>query len=70
MTQIMNLLNLAPDIQETILGLPPVENGRDPITERDLRAIVAVPDWRKQRNSWSRLVKDFGEAVSPPESDR
>ena len=58
MTQIMNLLNLAPDIQETILGLPPVENGRDPITERDLRAIVAVPDWRKQRRIWRRAARE------------
>jgi len=53
MTQIMNLLNLAPDLQEAILGLPPVEHGRDPITERDLRVIVAVLDWRKQRQMWS-----------------
>jgi hypothetical protein len=49
MSQVMNLLNLAPDIQEAILFLPPVERGKDPVTERDLRAIVAVPCWRKQR---------------------
>ncbi|MFO0858013.1 MAG: hypothetical protein U0640_11715 [Phycisphaerales bacterium] len=36
MTQIMNLLHLAPDIQEQILDLPPAPKGRDPITERDL----------------------------------
>ena len=30
MTQIMNLLNLAPDIQEELLLLPPVTEGRDP----------------------------------------
>ena len=43
-TQIMNLLNLAPDIQEAILALPRVEEGRDPITERDLRPIAAILD--------------------------
>ncbi|WP_297030976.1 hypothetical protein [Thermogutta sp.] len=32
-TQIMNLLCLAPDIQEELLFLPRVEQGRDPITE-------------------------------------
>ncbi len=48
-TQIMNLLNLAPDIQESILFLPLVEHGKDPLTERNLRAIVARLDWRKQR---------------------
>ena len=55
MTQITNLLNLAPDIQEAILFLPPVEHGRDPITERDLRPIVAVLDWWKQRRRWQGL---------------
>ena len=48
-TQIMNLLNQAPDIQEEFLFLPPVEQGRDTLTEREIRAIVAVADWRKQR---------------------
>lgn len=54
-TQIMNLLHLAPDIQEAILDLPRVEHGRDPITERDLRPIAAVIDWRKQQRMWSEL---------------
>ena len=59
MTQIMNLLNLAPDIQEAILFLPRVESGRDPITERELRAIVAVADWRKQRVVWAGLTREI-----------
>ena len=33
-TQIMNLLCLAPDIQEELLFLPTIERGRDAITER------------------------------------
>ena len=33
-TQIMNLLNLAPDIQEAILNLPRSGGGRNPIRER------------------------------------
>ncbi len=57
LTQIMNLLNLAPDIQEQVLDLPRVECGRDPVTERDLRPIAAIPDWRKQRQLWGRAVK-------------
>lgn len=55
-TQIMNLLHLAPDIQEAILFLPRVEEGRDPLTERDLRPIAALPDWRKQRTQWRALT--------------
>jgi len=53
-TQIMNLLNLAPDIQEAILFLPKVERGRDPVTERDVRPIAAEPNWRKQRVIWNQ----------------
>ena len=41
LTQIMNLLNLAPDIQEQLLHLPRVQQGRDPVTERELRPICA-----------------------------
>ena len=55
MTQIMNLLHLAPDIQEELLFLPSVTVGKDPITERELRAVVAEADWRKQRRSWRGL---------------
>jgi len=54
-TQIMNLLHLAPDIQETILSLPRTESGRDPISERDLRPIAGIVDWRKQRAAWRHL---------------
>ena len=56
MTQIMNLLNLAPEIQERLLFLPGVEQGSDPITERELREVVAVEDWEQQ----GRKLKNFG----------
>ena len=55
-TQIMNLLQLAPDIQEDILFLPRTESGRDPIREIMVRPIAAVLDWRKQRRMWQRLL--------------
>ena len=51
MTQIMNLLLLAPKIQEEILEMT-VEAGRDLITERPLRSIVAEPNWTRQIVSW------------------
>ena len=44
----MNLLQLAPDLQEAILFLPPVETGKDPITERELREVVLVVSWEEQ----------------------
>lgn len=54
-TQIMNLLHLAPAIQEEILFLPRVTSGHDPISERDLRAVAAEVDWREQRRRWRKL---------------
>ncbi|WP_146369614.1 hypothetical protein [Symmachiella macrocystis] len=56
----MNLLNLAPDIQEALLFLPPMEQGKDTLTERDLRVIVAVTDWRKQRRLWKDFAANAG----------
>jgi hypothetical protein len=55
LTQIMNLLFLAPDIQEEILFLPTFEHGRNPLTERQLRPIAATLCWRKQRRMWNVL---------------
>lgn len=56
-TQIMNLLMLAPDIQEEILHLPRVAGGRDPIHLRQLQSIALVPDWRKQRKLWTEFFQ-------------
>lgn len=55
MTQIMNLLHLAADIQEQILFLPPVLKGNDPIHEKMLRPLTAQLDWRRQREMWRAL---------------
>lgn len=41
-----------PDIQTEILNLPRTSSGRDPIGEKRLRSIAAVPDWGKQRRAW------------------
>jgi len=49
MTQIMNLLLLAPEIQEQLLRWPPVTEGRDPVTERALRPVAAESAWERQR---------------------
>lgn len=55
MTQITNLLNLAPDIQEEILFLSLTARGRDPIGERNLRPICAASNWNEQRRLWHKL---------------
>lgn len=56
MTQIMNLLYLASDIQEQILFLPRVLKGTDPIHEKMLRPLTAQIDWRQQRETWSQII--------------
>jgi len=60
MTQIMNLLNLAPDIQEEILFMPKTMAGRDPVSERSIRRVTAVVRWDRQRKVWRGLL---GEAI-------
>lgn len=54
-SQIMNLPNLAPDIQEEILFMPRTVSGRDKVTERQIRAIAATADWGQQRAAWATL---------------
>jgi hypothetical protein len=52
-SQILNLVYLAPDIQEALLFLPLTERGRDRIILADLQPIAAMADWRKQRRRWA-----------------
>jgi hypothetical protein len=48
MTQIMNLLMLAPAIQEELLFLPRVEEGRGEVCLRDLQRVAAELVWESQ----------------------
>jgi hypothetical protein len=60
MSQVMSLLNLAPDLQEQILFLPPTLAGRDPLVLRQLLPIAAQPDWQRQRRQWRDLCCQHG----------
>lgn len=53
-TQIMNLLLLAPDIQEAILFLPTVERGRDRLKLAEMQEVALEVDWRRQRAHWKK----------------
>lgn len=55
-TQIMNLLHLAPDIQEAILFMPRVRTGKDPFGEHQLRPLVSMIEWEAQRAAWQVLI--------------
>ncbi|MBZ5640609.1 MAG: hypothetical protein LAO51_17875 [Acidobacteriia bacterium] len=66
-TQIVNLTMLAPEIQAAILAWPATTEGRDPVSERSLRAIVAEVVWSQQRERWKTLRPTFRGA--PPGRD-
>ena len=55
-SQILSLLCLAPDIQEEVLFLPPVYEGRDPLILADLAKVAAELDWSRQRRLWTELA--------------
>jgi hypothetical protein len=57
-TQIMNLLHLAPDVQEALLDMPRTLVGRDAVTEGDVRPITATAEWSKQRALWRELLSE------------
>jgi hypothetical protein len=54
--QIMNLLSLAPDIQEALLFMTRPARGRDPLILADLQPLAAIADWGQQRRRWRRLL--------------
>jgi hypothetical protein len=56
-SQIMNLVLLAPDIQEQLLFLPRTRNGRDLLRLALLQPIALSPDWGRQRRMWKELQK-------------
>jgi hypothetical protein len=53
-SQIVALVNLAPDIIDALLFLPLVERGRDPVVLRDVLPVAMAVDWAKQRRMWER----------------
>jgi hypothetical protein len=55
-TQIINLNNLAPDIQQAILDLEPTTDHVPRFREREVRSIAILPNWEKQRVLWKQLV--------------
>ena len=56
LTQILNLLHLAPDIQERLLSLAPPPQGREVITEKALRRLAGEWHWGRQREHFNKLL--------------
>jgi hypothetical protein len=61
-SQIANLLHLAPDIQQELLFWRRPPRGRDPLHLARLQPIAAAVDWKKQRRLWGELVRGHGAA--------
>jgi len=55
-TQIMNLLNLAPQIQETLLFPNGNASGRSLVSEHDLRAVTRAVLWQDQVSAFDRRL--------------
>jgi hypothetical protein len=59
-TQLLDLLLLAPDIQVKVLEMDAVD-GREPTSERALRAVAHAGSWAEQRAAWMAV----GASASP-----
>ncbi|MFY1824431.1 hypothetical protein ACN47A_00815 [Myxococcus fulvus] len=57
-THLLDLQLLAPDIQEEVLFLDAVD-GKEPLSERGLRAIAHAGTWVVQRERWREVKASF-----------
>ncbi len=66
-TQLMDLVLLAPDVQAEVLNLrfPP---GKQPICERHLRQVARTPIWIEQRARWAEIMRSVQAAARTPDS--
>jgi hypothetical protein len=53
-THLLDLLLLAPDLQDEVLGLVAVD-GKEPMSERTIRAVAGAGSWFAQRRAWTLL---------------
>jgi hypothetical protein len=55
LSQILSLLNLAPDLQEQLLFLQRPARGRQSLVLRRVLTVAAALDWHEQRRRWRKL---------------
>lgn len=56
-TQLLDLLLLASDVQAAVLALEAVD-GSEPMVERTLRAVAHAGTWAEQRVAWAEAIKE------------
>lgn len=54
LTHLLDLLLLAPDVQEQVLALEAVD-GNQPLSERMLRGLAHIAFWSEQRRQWASI---------------
>jgi hypothetical protein len=64
LSQVMNLILLAPDIQEEVLGMQGHLNKNAELPERAVRSVAQVALWRQQKGLWAKMKA--GMATSSP----
>ena len=67
-SQLMSLLNVAPDIQEEILFLRPAEAEQYKISESRLRKLTSMLSWDEQRQRWRGMFDLKRKHPKQPES--
>ena len=65
MMQIMNLRLLSPCIQEQLLSLSRIFNGREWLSLRDFQSIALEHDWRRQQTRWASLTTRYQQKCRP-----
>ena len=53
-SQLLDLTLLAPALQEELLFLDSID-GREPLSERGIRAFVGTVDWEEHRGAWENI---------------
>ncbi len=69
-TQIMNLLNLAPDIQETILFMTGEGPAEQSLRETSVRTLSAEVIWSRQREQWKKWSAPLGRLAEEESGSR
>jgi hypothetical protein len=54
-SQILSLVQLAPDLQEQLLFLKRPADGREPLPLRHVLSVAAILEWSQQRRRWRKL---------------
>jgi hypothetical protein len=64
LTQIMNLLLLAPQIQEEVLCMDGASIWNAEVSERDMRPLVYFEVWHEQKQLWDQIKAKKGQKVT------